>query len=221
MRESFSRMRWEAPSRVHSHVVLGRGQAHHLCGRHERHRTRVPDQEALLVPLRRAGRVEQTIDGRAPRLRVGEVMDRTGVRPVEPRLVVRLEEVVDGLHLEGLHGELLEGGHEDHRRHPRQADGVDHLEPVQPRHLHVEKDDVHIEPAQHLDRLRPVRRFAHDLCARLGRQVRAQLGAGRRLVIGDQDAHVHEGTSSARAGRKGISTVITRPPSGASDASSW
>ena len=61
-----------------------------------------------------------------------------------PLLVERLQQIVDGIHFEGLHGVLIERRGEDDLRHRHFAveQLLDHAKAVEPRHLHIEKDEV-------------------------------------------------------------------------------
>ena len=60
--------------------------------------------------------------------------------PRETGLVHRLEEIVDGVDLEGAQGVLVVGGHEDHRRGLRQ--GREHLEAVPSRQHHIHQGQI-------------------------------------------------------------------------------
>ena len=63
-------------------------------------------------------------------------------RLAEALAIERLEDVVERADLEGLERVLIVGGHEDDEWHPLAADGLDHVEAVHLRHLHVEEDQI-------------------------------------------------------------------------------
>ena len=65
----------------------------------------------------------------------------TAQRLVEARLAARLEQIVDGVDLEGAQGKLVIGGDEQDRRHGR-AHALDHVKAVEFGHLHVEDHQV-------------------------------------------------------------------------------
>ena len=71
----------------------------------------------------------------------------------------RLEQIVDGRHLERPDRILVVRGDEDHRRHALCSNSVDDPEAVGPRHLHVEEHQVRLLLADEGDRLPSVSRF--------------------------------------------------------------
>jgi hypothetical protein len=107
--------------------------------------------------------------------------------------VERLHEVVDRLHLEGLDRELVVRGHEHDGGHRLRAHGLDHLEPRHAGHLHVEEDEVGVQRAYGLHRLRTAGRLAHHVDSGGLAQVRAHLPPRRRLVVDDEDPRAHAG----------------------------
>ena len=75
----------------------------------------------------------------------------------ESRLVHRLHQVVQRVRLERAHRELIVRRHEDDVRHPRRASRPYDLEPVELRHLHVQKDEIRGERLERRQRSRPFR----------------------------------------------------------------
>ena len=80
-----------------------------------------------------------------------ELPDRQRLAPPEPFArplqrggqtlgAERLQQVVDGVHVEGAQRVLIVGGDEHHG--DVAADQLEHLEPVELRHLHVEQQQV-------------------------------------------------------------------------------
>ena len=114
-------------------------------------------------------------------------------RHLEPRRIDRLQQIVDRVDLERLDRVLIEGRDEDDVR--RRAAAVEHparhLEAGQPRHLHVEKHDIGLQPLDRRQRLDAVAGLADDLdAADLPEQV-AQLVARQLLVVDEHGAQVH------------------------------
>jgi len=103
----------------------------------------------------------------------------------------RLEQVVERVHLERADRVLVEGRDEDDRRHPRRPARVDHREPVHPRHLHVEEEQVDVLALEHRERLRPVAALRHELGVRLRADEALEAAPRERLVVGDRDADRH------------------------------
>ena len=68
---------------------------------------------------------------------------------------------------------------------------VEHVEPVEPRHLDVEQEEVHVLVPEQVERLDPVRRLADEADApgvdeRL--EEAGEPAAGRRFVVNEQGA---------------------------------
>ena len=106
-----------------------------------------------------------------------------------------LQQVVEGLHVKGANRVLVIGGDEHGRRHPIDADGLDHLEAVHARHLQIEKHQVRRRLANVIDGFFAGRRGAGQFDARFRGEQRHQALAGHRLIVGHQDAN-HHATSS-------------------------
>ena len=107
---------------------------------------------------------------------------------LEPRLVDRLQQVVDRVDLERLDRVLIVGGDEDDvRRRLRVDHAPRHLETGQPRHLDVEEHDVGLQSLDRAQRLDAVAGLPDHLdAADLAEQI-AQL-VPRELLVVDQDA---------------------------------
>src|SRR5262245_63807624 len=71
----------------------------------------------------------------------------------------------------------------------RVANGLADLEPVEPRHLHIEKKKIWPELLDGRHGLPAIGAFAHDFKSRLSFQQMPDTGASRRLVIHDQRAN--------------------------------
>ena len=87
---------------------------------------------------------------------------------------------------------LIVGGHEDDvRRRAAVEQPPRHLESGQPGHLHVEEDEVGLQPLDRVERLDAVAGLADHLDAPdLPEQV-SQLVAGQLLVVDEHRAQVH------------------------------
>ena len=113
-------------------------------------------------------------------------------RQLEPRLVDRLQQVVDRVDLERLDGVLIVRRDEDDVRpvlrveHPPR-----HLEPGQPGHLHVEKHDVGLQAIDGRERLDPVARLPDHLDAPHLPEEVAQFVPRQLFVVHQHGAQVH------------------------------
>lgn len=112
-----------------------------------------------------------------------------------------LQDVVDGLEVEGLHREALVGGDEDdERRFGEPGEQPCHVEPVEARHVDVEEDDVDalvavgaalqgaVDPAQGRRGIARALDAAHPW---IGVQQIEQLFEGGRFVVDGEGAQ-HE-----------------------------
>ena len=146
----------------------------------------------------------------------GDRVARAGERAREALLGDGLEQIVDGVHLERLHRELIVRGHEDDEGKLPLGflHGVEHLEAVDFRHLHVEDHDVRARLANRGDGARAAQRFAHDLDVRVLREERAKPGERRRLVVDRHDAKSGRHAEGACTGvrRSGSETITSAPP---------
>ena len=98
---------------------------------------------------------------------------------------------VEGAQLEGLEDVLalrVAADDDDRRRLPRHQD-AEEGEPVHPRHLQVERDDVGLEQRGELERLFAVGRLAHDLDLRVVREHVGDVSAVVRRVVDDEEAN--------------------------------
>ena len=107
-------------------------------------------------------------------------------RALEALAVERLEQVVERLHLERAQRVLVVGGDEHDGRHPIRADGLDHLEAVELRHLDVEEHEIRGLGQDGLDGFDAVPGFADDLDVLFSAEERAHPLARERLVVDDQ-----------------------------------
>ena len=117
----------------------------------------------------------------------------------EALVVEGLEQVIDGLDVEGAHRMVIVGGDEDHRRRPGGPQRGQQIEAVLPGQLHVEKEQVDRLAAQRSQRVRQIRALVHQDDRRLAREQGAQAETGRRLVLDYGGAHrfSHEGPRAA------------------------
>ena len=95
----------------------------------------------------------------------------------------------------------------------RAAQGAHHRQPVQLRHLLIQKNHVRVQIQDPLQRLFAGGRLARDFQLRDRFHVFAQDLARHRLVVGDQDFHRHASTGrpDAEIGRAGIRTLTSVP----------
>ena len=98
------------------------------------------------------------------------------------RFVEGLEQIIDGVYVEGAYCVLVEGcGEDDLRQAVAVLDQLlEHGEAVEARHLHVEKDDVGLVFADELDGLNAVRSLGDDFNCRW---CRADTSALRARVV--------------------------------------
>ncbi len=101
-------------------------------------------------------------------------------------VVERLQNVVEGVQLEGAHRIAVEGGDEHHHRHPIGADLLDDREAVLLRHLDVEHHHLGDEPLDGLDRRGAVAALADDLHSRVPGEPEPHAVARQRLVVDDE-----------------------------------
>ena len=99
-----------------------------------------------------------------------------------------LEQVVDGVDVEGAHRVLVEGGGEDDLRQPVLVldELLEHGESVEAGHLHIEKDEVGLVLADELDGLDAVCALGHDFDAAGGVEQILQLFARELLIVDDE-----------------------------------
>ena len=129
-------------------------------------------------------------------------------RLLEAVAAERLQQVVEGVDLEGLEGVLVVGGHEDHRRHLLGADLLDHAEAVAGRHLHVEEHQIGLLVLDRVDRLLAVGALADQLDVLFLLQQADDALARHRLVVHDHRPDLGHATPSiASVSRASISVA--------------
>ncbi len=106
---------------------------------------------------------------------------------LEPLVVERLDQVVDGGEVEGSDGVIVGGG-EDDRRHVVRADVADHLESGFSGHLDIEEDEIRLQLANRRNRRQSIVGSAHDLDVVFVREQILEPLAGQALVVSDKDA---------------------------------
>ena len=130
----------------------------------------------------------------------------------DPGTVKGLEQVIDGVDVEGAHRILVESSGKNDLRH---ALGVvplqqllEHGKAVQARHLHIQKHHIRMVSANQVDRLNAILALGDDLHPARGVQQVFELLARKPFIVDDQRSHGHVigGTSytimSIGSGRK-------------------
>ena len=102
-----------------------------------------------------------------------------------------LEQVVDGVHLEGADGVGVVGGDEDNGRHLLRPDLLDDGEAVALWHVDIQDDEVGGQPPDGGDRLGDVAAVGHHPHLGLAAQQVAQALPRERLVVDDDRAELH------------------------------
>ena len=109
--------------------------------------------------------------------------------------IKRLEQVIDGVHVERTHRILVEGGGEDDLRH---AVGVDplqqlfeHGKAVQSRHLNIQKYYVWMVGANQVDRFDAILALGDDFDPSGRVQKVFELFAREPFIVDDQSGHCH------------------------------
>ena len=167
-------------------------------------------------------RVELRLDGgfraagRACRALAGDAAAHPLHGLLDARAVKRLQQVIDGVHVEGAHGVLVIGRGKDDlrqrlgvvrpwpRRFCRAAlhQPLDHGKAVQPRHLHIEKDQVGMVLLDQVNGLDAVGSLRHHIhAAHLVEQI-LQLVAGQLFVVDDERGDRHAQPEASIVGRE-------------------
>jgi hypothetical protein len=107
----------------------------------------------------------------------------------EPGIIERLENVVDGMHLECAHCVLIVSRDEDDSGHAVRADDLEYIEAVHTGHLHVEEYEVGPARDDGLDRRLARRALLDDRDVGLVLKGEADAVAGEWLVIHDDGAY--------------------------------
>jgi hypothetical protein len=102
----------------------------------------------------------------------------------EALIVERLQQVVDGGDVEGVHGMLGMGSREDHVGWPFEV--LEHAEPVALRHAHVEQQQLGFQLANRTACFGAATRFTNQRDLRISLEERSQLPPGEGLVIRDE-----------------------------------
>ncbi len=112
-----------------------------------------------------------------------------------PGTIKGLEQVIDGVDVEGAHRILVEGGGKDDLRH---AVGVvplqqllEHGKAVQAGHLHVQKHHIRMVSANQMDGLDAVLALGDDLDSSRGVQKVFELFAREPFIVDDERSHWH------------------------------
>ena len=146
----------------------------------------------------------------------GELLAGAHEGGAEAGWLERLEQVVERVDLEGVHGVFVEGGDEDDGRGfflQLAQDG----EAGQLGHLDVDEKDVGEALAQSGEGGAAIRAFANNLNVGLGGEEGADALPGEGLIVDDEGGEFHAGTTvvaTGRSVRKGKTISTRTPPSG-------
>src|SRR5262249_27335384 len=97
------------------------------------------------------------------------------------------QQVIHRVDFEGADGMLIVGGGKDHR--DLRTDQFKHLEPIQLRHLHVEKHEVRLELGNRLYCVETITALTHDVDLGMSLQHLADHLSREFLVIHDDGAN--------------------------------
>ena len=171
---SVSRSTWFLGVRLQHGVIARRFDVIHILDADEERLSAGFDRDAAQVGRLGFGGLEPfgqlLIDGcQVPRL---EVLARPLDCGQQPGLGEGLEQVIQGVDLEGLDRMLVVGGDKDHRRPDLRRQCPQHVKTADLGHLHVQKHQVRPLFPDESDRLGAIAAFAHDLQVRgLGQQL--------------------------------------------------
>jgi hypothetical protein len=161
---------------------------------------------------------------RAPALGLPAGGARVGPHPLqrgaETLLLERLHQVVDRAHVEGLAGVALVGGDEDDGRARLRLPGepFGHGEPAHLRHLDVEEHHLGAICRDRVARGGAVGALGDEMKIGLAGEQPADPGPRQRLVVHDHRPD-RGGHAGAAAGRSGMESAQTTPPSSPGDSS--
>ena len=142
--------------RLHRHVIVLRFEVVDLLDRNHVHVGTIADENPLERRLPRASGRGQARRHFLPRRdSAARAIERLG----EPLRAERLEQVVDGVHLERADGVLVVGSGENHRRLVQRIDFSQDIEAVAIGHLDVQKEQIRAELEYLLDRAHTISRF--------------------------------------------------------------
>ena len=111
----------------------------------------------------------------------------------QPRLGDRLQEVVDGIHFEGLHGVLVisRGKNEERQARFLLQQALDHAKAVDAGHLHIQEHQMRIQFAHHAHGFNTVLSLADHFDVGKTLQQECQLVASRLFIIHNQRRDFH------------------------------
>src|SRR6185369_12718314 len=104
---------------------------------------------------------------------------------VEPFVIERLEQVVEGVHLEGAHGILIVGGDKDDVRSRFALERLQHFKAAQLGHLYVQKDKVGLQRLDRVYCFTTIRTLSDNLDLRIISQHLANHLASERFIVDD------------------------------------
>jgi hypothetical protein len=100
----------------------------------------------------------------------------------------RLEDVIQGVHLERIDGVLIMRGHEHDRWHSIRPHGAHDAESIELRHLDVEEDEVGPQGPDPLHRCDAIATLVDHLHVASVFEQRAQVAACHRFIVDDEGA---------------------------------
>ena len=114
-------------------------------------------------------------------------------RSRDARLVEGLQHVIDRIHLERLNRIVIERRRENNLRHAQLAfnELLDHAKSVEPRHLHVEKNEVGLVLLDQCERFQAVLPLRDHFNFRKSAQQERKLVSCGPLVVNDHCADSH------------------------------
>ena len=134
----------------------------------------------------------------------------------EARLVEGLQDVIDGVHIERLHGVVVEGGGEDDVRDFEFAldEFLEDAEAVEAGHLDVEEDEIGVVLFNEVDGVEAVFSLGEEMDFGEGFEEEGELLAGGLFVVDDDGGDGHGGWREYSAGGGGLATETRRAQSG-------
>ena len=138
---------------------------------------------------------------------------------MEAGLFKRLQKVIQGVDLKGPDRVLVMSGRENHRRNLFWLERLEHLETIEPRHLHIKDQEVRAVLLDGAHGLDAVRAFGDDFHIGFVREDLPHPLSRERFVVNDNGANLHAISGRlislpTAASRSGISTCTVTPPPG-------
>jgi hypothetical protein len=208
-----------AAGRVDPGVVVRGLDPVHVLDLQHRHPAVVLHEQSVGVLLTGSELRQDGVEPLIERLRASLAEPRPSAteRDSKTVLVEGLEQVVHGVHIERANRVLVVGGHEHDDGQRFSLERLQHAEPIELRHLDIEKHEIGSLSADDIHRLGTVARLPHEREACRRSDERPKPAPHERLVVGDDDADVsHRGRQRyARCGgsrqlRRRVRPVVRR-----------